>query len=90
MVFDIRYIYIFFLIFFIKYNASIYPKCENNNFTKKKLTIAKSNLSGGFKLIDSNISGLIVKNSADEWAASLNRTFYNGAGVAVGDYNKDN
>ena len=24
-----------------------------------------------------------------EWAASLNRTLYNGVGVAVGDYNKD-
>ena len=89
MVFDMRNIFVFFLIFIINYNTTIYPKCENNNFIKKKLTITKSNLSGKFKLIDPTKSGLIFKNSVDEWAASLNRTFYNGAGVAVGDYNKD-
>ena len=89
MVFDMRNIFVFFLIFIINYNTTIYPKCENNNFIKKKLTITKSNLSGKFKLIDPTKSGLIFKNSVDEWAASLNRTLYNGAGGAVGDYNKD-
>ena len=89
MVFDMRNILVFFLIFIINYNTTIYPKCENNNIIKKKLTVTKSNLSGKFKIIDPTKSGLIFKNSVDEWAASLNRTLYNGAGVAVGDYNKD-
>ena len=89
MVFDMRNIYILFLIFIISYNTIIYPKCENNNFIKKKLTITKSNLSGRFKLIDPTKSDLNFKNSVDEWSASLNSTLYNGAGVAVGDYNKD-
>ena len=89
MVFEMRNIIILFCVYLITYNTTTYPRCENNNFTEKKLSINKSSLSGKFKLIDPSKSRLTFKNSVDEWAASLNRTLYNGAGVAVGDYNKD-
>lgn len=69
MVFEMRNIIILFYVYLIIYIITTYPRCENNNFTKKKLSINKSSLSGKFKLIDPSKSRLTFKNSVDDWAS---------------------
>ena len=49
MVFEMRNIIILFSIYLITYNTTTYPRCANNNFTEKKLSINNSSLSGKFK-----------------------------------------
>jgi enediyne biosynthesis protein E4 len=43
----------------------------------------------GFKALEPTATGLVFTNELDEASGAANRVLYNGAGVAVGDYDQD-
>ncbi|MHB9007862.1 MAG: FG-GAP repeat domain-containing protein, partial [Limisphaerales bacterium] len=43
----------------------------------------------GFTRLDPNVTGVAFTNRLDEATGAANRVLYNGAGVAVGDYDRD-
>src|SRR5512146_2158226 len=43
----------------------------------------------GFTLMSPDLTGIRFTNELDEAVGAANRVLYNGAGVAVGDYDKD-
>ena len=53
------------------------------------LTIQNRENSNTFHLLSPNKTGVDFVSRVDEWEASQNRVLYNGAGVAVGDYDRD-
>ena len=64
-----------------------------NNFRKgyssTALNIQNRGASNTFHRMSPDKTGVQFVNQVDEWEASQNRVLYNGAGVAVGDYDRD-
>jgi hypothetical protein len=53
------------------------------------LSIQRRQTSGTFHRMPSDKTGVKFVSQVDEWEASQNRVLYNGAGVAVGDFDRD-
>ena len=64
-----------------------------NNFRKgyssTALNVQNRGASNTFHRMSPDKTGVKFVNQVDEWEASQNRVLYNGAGVAVGDYDRD-
>ena len=64
-----------------------------NNFRKgyssTALNVQNRGASNTFHRMSPDKTGVKFVNQVDEWEASQNRVLYNGAGIAVGDYDRD-
>ena len=65
----------------------------SNNFRKgyssSELNIQTRRTSNTFHRMPPEKTGVKFLNQVDEWEAAQNRVLYNGAGIAVGDYDRD-
>jgi enediyne biosynthesis protein E4 len=61
---------------------------QEQNYRWAALDVPKTGKTG-FTLLAAESTGVHFTNSLDELAGASNRVLYNGAGVAVGDYNHD-
>ena len=70
--------------------SAVYPENDSRKgFSSTILEIQNRGSSNTFKGISPDKTGVKFVNQVDEWEASQNRVLYNGAGVAVGDYDRD-
>ena len=58
-------------------------------YSSSELNIQTRRTSNTFHRMSPDKTGVKFLNQVDEWEASQNRVLYNGAGVAVGDYDRD-
>ena len=58
-------------------------------YSSSELNIQTRLTSNTFHRIPHKKTGVKFVNQVDEWEASQNRVLYNGAGIAVGDYDRD-
>ena len=69
------------------------PDFTGNNsrkeFSSTILKIQNRESSNTFHKVSPDKTGVQFVSQVDEWEASQNRVLYNGAGVAVGDYDRD-
>jgi len=70
--------------------STVYPEIDSDKeFSSTILKIQNRESSDTFHRISADKTGVRFVSQVDEWEASQNRVLYNGAGVAVGDYNRD-
>ena len=68
----------------------VYPENDSRKgFSSSILEIQNRGSSNVFHGISPDKTGVKFVSQVDEWEASQNRVLYNGAGVAVGDYDRD-
>jgi len=68
----------------------VYPENDSRNgFSSTIIEIQNRESSNTFHGISPDKTGVKFVSQVDEWEASQNRVLYNGAGVAVGDYDRD-
>jgi len=68
----------------------VYPENDSRKgFSSTILEIQNRGSSNVFHGISPDKTGVKFVSQVDEWEASQNRVLYNGAGVAVGDYDRD-
>ena len=58
-------------------------------YSSSELNIQTRRTSNTFHRMSPDKTGVKFLNQVDEWEASQNRVLYNGAGIAVGDYDRD-
>ena len=58
-------------------------------YSSSELNIQTRRTSNTFHRMPPDKTGVKFLNQVDEWEASQNRVLYNGAGIAVGDYDRD-
>ena len=70
--------------------ALVYPENDSRNgFSSTIIEVQNRESSNTFHGMSPDKTGVTFVSQVDEWEASQNRVLYNGAGVAVGDYDRD-
>ena len=78
------------VIFFSLGASAVHPESDSRKeFSSTILKIQNRESSNTFHGISPDKTGVKFVSQVDEWEASQNRVLYNGAGVAVGDYDRD-
>ena len=69
---------------------AVYPENDSRKeYSSSVLSIQNRGSSNTYHRMSPDKTGVQFVSQVDEWGASQNRVLYNGAGVAVGDYDKD-
>ena len=69
---------------------AVYPENDSRKaYSSSVLNIQNRGSSNTYHRMSPDKTGVQFVSQVDEWEASQNRVLYNGAGVAVGDYDKD-
>ena len=89
-----NFVRLIFSVFFLSFESPGVPANSPDNnlqkgYSSRELNIQSRGTSNTFYRIPHEKTGVQFVNQVDEWEASQNRVLYNGAGIAVGDYNKD-
>ena len=81
---------VFCLGFEILVPPAVYPENDSRKeYSSSVLSIQNRESSNTYHRMSPDKTGVQFVSQVDEWGASQNRVLYNGAGVAVGDYDKD-
>ena len=68
----------------------VYPENDSRKaYYSSVLNIQNRGSSNTYHRMSPDKTGVQFVSQVDEWEASQNRVLYNGAGVAVGDYDRD-
>ena len=68
----------------------VYPENDSRKaYSSSVLNIQNRGSSNTYHRMSPDKTGVQFVSQVDEWEASQNRVLYNGAGVAVGDYDRD-
>ena len=69
---------------------AVYPENDSRKaYSSSVLNIQNRGSSNTYHRMSPDKTGVQFVSQVDEWEASQNRVLYNGAGVAVGDYDRD-